>query len=75
MIHITACRQGKSSWNTHNKGGFIMEFKSIEHFVKFLADTNKNRWYFFPNIERELTKSQRKQVSQKLESMLRKSLI
>lgn len=74
VIRITLCRAGKVGIGRPKaKGIFVKNFESIEHFVKFLH-TNRG-WFFIPYYEKELTKSQRKQVAQKLEAMFRKSLI
>ena len=67
-MKITCCRKGiYERPNRFAKGCFIKEFDDIESFAKFFVEKRRNLW--FPNLRRELTKSEREVLLSKIVSI------
>lgn len=67
-MKITCCRKGiYERPNRFAKGCFTKEFDDIESFVKFFVEKRQILW--FPNLRRELTKSEREVLLNKIVSV------
>ena len=68
MYLITCCRIGnKSNINYKGKGAFTKSFKSLEELVGFIVRNEK--WAYFPNLKKELSKSDMQIVAIKYNSL------